>query len=495
MKAGFTVRHRLRALASACCVFASLLGSTAPAGAALPPNSLISNTATAIWSVGADNFSGSGTAAVTTAACSSVGLKIDLLQYIPPARAAQAPAGSRVEAVQPTGHAPGGTIAGPFVALPDPVLLGDALPTALPASLLLAPLNDPSGALLGALSRNEPIFVRVVSFDANVTAAPDRVVVILSSFKGGDREVLQLTETGGSTGVFVGVISSLSAAVGTVPTLHDGMITIAASNEIITGVYNHPSCSGGADIATAGTGLNDPYGIVFDSRSGAALNGALIRLIDTLTNLPAIVRCNDGVTLLPQSVVSGAPTICDPIMAAGSFNFPYVAAGSYRLLVTPPAGHVFASAVAPSGLPAMVGTPPTAPVILGLPGPVPGGSYGGVFSVSGPALRVDIPLDPASTSLTIQKTAGKAVVGIGEFLPYTLSITNNSGIVAVVGASIVDRLPPGFRYQKGSARLNGNPIADPLTAGIDHLSLWYQGVSMLIGSTVASCQGLYISNT
>lgn len=465
MKAGFIVRRGWRGLAGALSLFAALLGASAAVRAAVPPNSLISNTATATYSVGADNFSGSGTVAVTTAACSSVGLKIDLLQYVPPARAAQAPAGSKVEAVQPSGYAPGGATAGPFVALADPVLLGDALPTALPANLLLAPLNDPSGALQGALSRNEPIFVRVVSVDANVTAAPDRVVVILTSFKGGDREVLQLTETGGSTGVFVGVIPSLSAAVGTVPTLHDGRITIAASNEIITGVYNHPSCTGGGDIATAGTGLNDPYGIVFDSRSGAALNGARISLIDTLTNLPAIVRCNDGITLLLQPVVSGAPTVCDPIMAAGSFNFPQVAAGSYRLLVTPPAGHVFASAVAPSGLPALVGTPPAAPVILGLPGPVPGGSYGGVFSISGPALRVDIPLDAASTSLTIQKTAGKTVVGVGEFVPYTLSITNTSAIVAVVGAAIVDRLPPGFRYQKGSARLNGQPVADPLTAG------------------------------
>lgn len=459
------MRHRWRALAGALGLLAALLGPSATVRAATPPNSLVNNTATATWSVGANNFSGSGSVAVTTAACSSVGLKIDLLQYIPPARAAQAPAGSKVEAVQPTRYAPGGTLAGPFVALADPVLLGDALPTALPASLLLAPLNDSSGALQGALSHNEPIFVRVVSVDANLTATPDRVAVILTSFKGGDREVLQLNETGGSTGVFVGVIASLSAAVGTVPTLHDGKITIAASNEIITGVYNHPSCTGGANIATAGTGLNDPYGIVFDSRSGAALSGARISLIDTLTNLPAIVRCNDGITLLPQPVVSGAPTVCDPIMAAGSFNFPYVAAGSYRLQVTPPAGHVFASAVAPSGLPAMVGTPSVAPVILGLPGPVPGGSYGGVFSVSGPALRVDIPLDPASTSLTIQKTAGKAVVGVGEFVPYTLSITNTSAIVAVVGAAIVDRLPPGFRYQKGSARLNGQSIADPLAAG------------------------------
>lgn len=458
------MRHRWRALAGALGMLAALLGPSAAVRAATPPNSLISNTATATWSVGASNFSGSGTVAVTTAACSSVGLRVDLLQYIPPARAAQAPAGTKVEAVQPTGHAPGGTLAGPFVALADPVLLGDALPTALPAGLLLAPLNDPSGTPQGALARNEPIFVRVVSVDANLTAAPDRVVVTLSSVKGGDREVLQLTETGGSTGVFVGVISSLSAAVGTVPTINDGKITISAANEIVSGVYSHPSCSGGADIAAVGTGLNDPYGIVFDSRSGAAVNGAVIRLIDTLTNLPAVVRCSDGVTPLPQPLVSGAPTVCEPIMAAGSFNFPSVAAGSYRLQVTPPAGHVFASAVAPSGLPAMVGTPPVAPVILGLPGPVPGGSYGGVFNVSGPALRVDIPLDAASTSLTIQKTAGKAVVGVGEFLPYTLGITNNSALVAVVGAPIVDRLPPGFRYQKGSARLNGQPIADPLAA-------------------------------
>lgn len=443
--------------------FATLLGLSAAAFAATPPNTAITNTASATYGIGANNFVVTGAAAVNTAACIDVGIKIELLQYLPPARAALAPAGSRTETVQQTGYAPGGALAGPFIPLGNPTLHGDTAPTPLPAPLFLAPMNDAAGKPISAYPRNETIFVRVVSYDANTSAAADQVSVTLSTAKGGDSEVLQLTETGPSTGVFVGAVQSVFAALGTAPTPNNGTLTISSHNETITGVYNDP-CPSGSNIPSSSSALIDPYGIVFDSMTGAPVNGATVSLIDTLTNLPATVFCDDGVTVLPQPVTSGSPTICDAAMAAGWFRFPLAAAGSYRLVVTPLTGHVFASAVAPANLPATVGTPAAAPAILGTPGVPPGGSYGGAFSLWGPALRVDIPVDPGSASMTIQKAAGKAVVGTGEFVPYTLTITNNSGTVPATGALIADHLPPGFRYQKGSARLNGAVTADPLIA-------------------------------
>jgi uncharacterized repeat protein (TIGR01451 family) len=66
--------------------------------------------------------------------------------------------------------------------------------------------------------------------------------------------------------------------------------------------------------------------------------------------------------------------------------------------------------------------------------------------------------------LTLSKSADKAVVGIGEFVPYTLTIANNSATKAVTSGLIADHPPPGFRYRQGSARLNGAVIADPLIA-------------------------------
>lgn len=437
----------------------------AQAFAATPPNTAILNTATAAYAVSngitTTPLSVQGAATLTTASCSTVGIKVELMQYIPPPRAAQAPASAVNEWVQPAAHAPGGSAAGPFVPLPGPVWLGTAAPATLPANLLLAPVNDAAGKLLYAYSRNEPVVVRVVSYDANVNgAAADHVVVTITT-QGGDSEVVQLTETGPSTGVFVGAIGT--AFVGTAGTItpNDGQIGIAAHNEVITATYTHPDCNTAATIASSSSGLIDPYGTVFDSSSGAPVNGATVTLIDTVTNLPAVVFCDDGVTPLPQPVTSGAPTVCDASLPAGGFRFPQVAAGNYRLQVVPPAGQVFPSAVPPVGLPALVGLPAAAPVILGTPGPTPGASYGGVFSLFGPALKVDIPVDTGGTTLTIQKTAGKAVVGTGEFVPYTLSLTNNTA-APLTGVQIADRVPAGFRYRKGSAQQDGVAIADPV---------------------------------
>lgn len=445
---------------------AALLGLSAATFAATPPNTAISNTASASYSIGANNLTIASTAAVSTAACIDTGLKIELLQYIPPARAAQAPAGTKTETVPPAGYAPSGLVTGPFTPAANPTLLGTAAPAALPAPLLLAPMSDAAGKPIASYAHNEPIFIRVVSYDANINpAAADQVVVTLSS-NNGDSEVLQLTETGPSTGVFVGAVPSLMLAIGAAPTLNDGKITVSMFNESITAKYSHAVCGGvaGQTISSVSSGLFDPYGIVFDSRTGAAVNGATVTLINTLTNLPATAYCDDGVTVMQQPVTSGTPTICDTAIPAGGFRFPLVAAGSYKLVVTPPPGHTFPSAVALAALPATIGTPGAAPVILGAPGLAPGGSYGGVFSVLGTAVKVDIPVDPGSASLTIQKTAGKTVAGTGEFVPYTLTVTNNSATVPVAGALIADHLPPGFRYQKGSAKLNGIAMPDPLVS-------------------------------
>lgn len=450
--------HKKTLLISILCFQSSILW------AATAPNSAITNIATATYSVGANNLTATSTVAVNTAACLDIGLKIELLQYIPPAGAALAPTGTHTETVQPTGYAPSGALTGPFTPLANPTLLGNPAPTPLPANLLLAPMSDAAGKPIASYARNEPIFVRVVSYDSNLNpAVADQISMTLTT-NGGDSEVLQLTETGLSTGVFVGSVQSVFAAIGTAPTPNDGKITISSHNETLTQVYNHVNCASGANIATSSSGLLDPYGIVFDSKTGAPVNGATISKIDILTGLPATVYCSDAVTVLPQPVISGQPTICDATMEAGGYHFPLVHVGNYRLVVTPPPGHSFPSSVLAANLPATIGVPPVASVILGNPGLNPGGSYGGVFTVWGASLRIDIPLDSGITSLTIQKAAGKAVVGTGEFVPYTLTITNNSATVPVIGALIADHPPPGFRYQKGSARLNGAVIPDPLTA-------------------------------
>jgi uncharacterized repeat protein (TIGR01451 family) len=454
---GTQFSHEKALLMTTLCLLSSVVWG------ATPPNSAITNTATAAYNIGVRNFSTNSTATVSTAACSTIGIKIELLQYVPPAGAALAPVGTQIETVQPTSYAPSGQVIGPFSPVVAPTLQGNL--TTLPANLLLAPMSDAAGRSIAAYARNEPVFIRVISYDANINpAAADKISVTLTTTASGDNEVLQLTETGASTGVFVGAVPSVFAAVGSTARPNDGQITISNHNDTLAALYNHTHCTTGANMVSASSGLIDPYGIVFDSTSGAPVNGATISKINLLTGALATVYCNDGITVLPQPVITGAPTICDATMDAGGYHFPLVAVGNYKLVVTPPQGFVFPSSTMAINLPKLIGTPKVASSILGNPGANPGGSYGGAFSVWGSSLRIDIPVDPGSTSMSIQKVAGKAVVGIGEFIPYTLTITNNSTTLPIIGALIADHLPPGFRYQRGSARLNGVAIADPVIA-------------------------------
>lgn len=445
---------------------AALLGLSVSAYAITPANSPINNTATASYTVGASPFSRSGSNSVNTASCDAASIKIDLMQYIPAARQAQAPnPNAFTDLVQPSGYSPSGAVTGPFTPLANPTPLPTSAtpnpaPLTLPNSLLLAPLHDALGNQVAAFSRNEPIFVRVVSYDGNLNGtAPDSIVITIKTTIGSDSEVMQLTETGNSTGVFVGAIPS-TFAIGPVATQNNGSLNINSHNETITASYNPTGC-GASGAASSSSGLIDPYGVVFDSTTGTPINGATVSLVDS-TGAPATVYCDDGVTPLIQPITSGSPTNCDATVISGGFRFPLAPSGSYRLVISPPSGYAISTKPVAS-LPTTIGTTPSSkPTILGNPGTpaTAGGSYGGLFTLWGPALKLDIPLDTSSAVLSITKTAEKSVVSTGDFIPYTLTISAASAITA----NIVDRPPVGFRYQKGSARLNGVPLADPAIA-------------------------------
>ncbi len=424
----------------------SLCLLSASAWSATPPNTPISNTATASYSIGAANLTNTSSVSISTTACIAVAVKVELLQYNPSA--------TLTVQVETGEYSTNGV--GAFTALDNPIQVAGA-PTLLPANLLLAPLKDNLGNTTSAYARNEPIFVRVTSYDSNNDSGLAETVLVTLTTSGGDSELVRLTESGLSTGVFVGAVPS---NIGVAPNTNDGAITASAHNETISAFYSHSDCVSGT-ITSTSSALIDPFGIVFDSVTGVAVNGATVRLVNTLTGLDAAVMCDDGFTPLSQPILSGSPTTCDATMIPGGYRFPLVASGNYQLVVTPPAGKAFPSSVPSASLPASIGTPATVPVILGNPTPIPGGSYGGVFTLWVSALKIDIPLDSGSTTMTIQKTVNKAVVGTGDFVPYTLSIINNDPL-PLVSAQVADHLPPGFRYQKGSTRLDGVAIPDPL---------------------------------
>ena len=401
--------------------------------AATPPNTAITNTASATYGIGDTPVTVTGSVTVNTVA--STPATIAFLQYVPAANglAAGTATSQYVPVSQCNASGAGFTPLAPF-RLPGGAML------ALPGALPLAP-----GSLFAS---GDPVFVRVTDYDQNMDPLVAETVVVTVSVNGVDTETLRLSETGPSTGVFMGALPSSSGSAQS----GNCVLNVGGNNKLLA-TYTDQSAG---NVALTAAALVDPLGLVFDAATGLPVNGAQVTLLDTGTGQPAAVLGNDGVSRYPATVTSGA-SVTDSggtvySVAPGRYQFPRIGPGTYRLAITPPANYVFASQVATAALQAL----PGAPFFV-----VPG-SRGNDFSVvAGPPIEIDVPLDPlAAASVQIIKSAGKAVVAVGEFVPYTVTVSN-VGKVPVAALRIADRLPVGFRYQAGSARLEQAVLADP----------------------------------
>ncbi len=334
-----------------------------------------------------------------------------------------------------------GDAIGPFNPAPGMTdVAGNPIDVASPVSLVAD----------GAYHAGEPVFIRVIDLDQNLDPLVVESVDIMLTSTGGDQETLRLSENGPNTGIFLGYIMSATPP----PMSGDCRISVDVG-ESITADYVDPV--DGAD-ATFDVSLVDPFGVVFDSATGQPVDGATIVLWDVLLGAPASVVGDDGLSTFPSTIISGG-TATDAggqfyDFPPGQYRFPFVAPGEYGLRVTPPTNYAN-----PSGVSDVI--------LQGLPGApyaiVPG-SRGEAFIVPvGPAVRVDIPLDPLAGDLLVTKQAGKTRVGSGEFVPYRVRITNSSA-VTLATAFLIDQLPPRFRYEEGSAKIVGDASIDPTIA-------------------------------
>ncbi len=293
--------------------------------------------------------------------------------------------------------------------------------------------------------QNEPIFIEVADGDQNQdSAAADTVWVLVSVAAIGEGELLLLTETGPSSGVFCGYIQSSGSGP---PAMFDGVLHVSAAEPL---VGQYVDSFDATDQATASV-LVDPYGIVFDSSNGNPLDGVGLTLIDVVTGSPANVFGDDGISSFPATIPSGG-TVTDSSgrtysFPSGGFRFPFVAPGDYRLDIAPPTGYGAPSVVPSAVLQALPGGP------FALLDP---GSRGEVFTINpGPSVNLDIPVDPLAGTLWLRKTASKETAAIGDFLQYILDL-ENTNTDSASGVIIADRLPLGFRFQEGSARQDGH---------------------------------------
>ena len=408
----------------------SLLGLLAsvfylpPLWAATSPGMTLTNTATANFQLGGVSYSKTATAAVVTDAT---------IQFM-----AATPSGTATQ-VGTSRCASSGAIGGPF----------DLTKSTATGNVALAHTTT--------YGSGQTAYLEVVDSWANHDPAlVDTVAATVSSTDPADKEVVLLTETGPNTGVFVGAIQTTRA-----PAAPNDCELSSHTNARLRADYafQHDIASAATSTTTAAA-LVDPFGTVFDTTNGLAEDGATVTLIDASSGMPATVLCDDGVQASPNPVVTGSTfTACGGTVTLpqGGYRFPLITAGTYRLKVEGLPGYTFASTVSPA---ALASAPATAGYV------VTNASYGASFDVQpgASAIRIDLPVDPSGTNLQITKVAGKTVVGEGEYVPYTLTIDNESTVAPALNVQIADRLPPGFRYQAGSARLNGAVQADPVVA-------------------------------
>ncbi len=437
-----------------------MLVPVASISATLPGTNII-NTAAAVYTTGASSVPllvSSNSVTVTTIALRTPST-LELLQYGPGAPGAQ------LVSVGTTSYSNNGTPTGTFIALAPPVHITPGVgsaPIDLSAPVPLVPATQ--------FNMGEPVFIRLTDLDQNLDpAVRETVLVTIQNPVTLDTEVLRLLESGPNTGVFAGYIQTgpTPAASG------NGVLQVATGSRINA---SYTDSADAVDTPVAGA-LVDPYGLVFSSVSGLPVDGATVTMIDASTGLPATVYGEDGVSIFPSAVVSGA-TATDGsgriyTFTPGGYRFPFIVApGTYRLVVTPPTGYGAPSQVATN----IIQTLPGGPFAIVIPG-----SRGEDFVVNpGPSIHIDIPVDPVNASLWLVKTAGKQTAAVGDFVPYRLTVENNStgNILAVM---VTDRLPIGFRYRKGSARLNSATTADPVVSS-DGRSLTFSAGDLSAGT-------------
>ena len=402
-----------------------------------PPGTVIESTASADFSYLATHVvAQSNTVSVVTTIIKTPS-RIKLYQY-------DSTGSGELSVPVVTQYASSGPPGSGFVVSPDPqvIIPGGGAQSMNPAEAVS--LNPVS-----LYSTGEPIFVEVEDFDQNLDASVRESVIVVVSSNNGDTEELLLTETGKNTGVFIGYIQSSSLSGNS----YDGLLTLGENANVrvsYTDKYD------GSDSSTDES-LVDPFGVVFSSSDGELQDGAVVTLVDSNGN-PAQVFGNDGVSRFANPVVTGS-TVTDSSgtiynFPEGSYRFPRIIPGDYKLLVSPAAGYQAPSEHSMEEINKLSNGPFTL---------VADASYAKTFSLpAGPPLHVDIPVDPPSAVLVIEKSVSKDTAAVGDFVQYTLKLDNIDNNATARNIIITDTLPAGFRYQSGSARYDGAVIKDPV---------------------------------
>ncbi|MDP0501887.1 MAG: hypothetical protein Q7P63_17475 [Verrucomicrobiota bacterium JB022] len=252
----------------------------------------------------------------------------------------------------------------------------------------------------------------------------------------GDRETVLLVETGPNTGIFVNAQPLPTAEPEEAVTEAEDGVLVIVGDEYATASVE--SCLNGGTV-TALIWIIEP-GIVFDSLTGDAIEGVLVRMVHSDGDRPSI-QTFDAANPAPASQTSSAfsESITEPdgdfLLACGTDG------GLHLIEVVPPAGYAWPSAMTEQELPSWRRVDPM-------------GSYGKAFWLahSGDAVDFDIPIDPKPIDgLFLEKRAEDPTVQAGELVRYELTLRNSTNAL-LSDVVIFDRPAPGFHLERDTVR-------------------------------------------
>lgn len=219
----------------------------------------------------------------------------------------------------------------------------------------------------------------------------------------------------------------------------------------------------------------NPGGVVYDATTRTPVAGARVTLTPVGTCAGYVPEQHLLNAALGGYSVQGT-AVSMTVGAEGAYQFllgpDAPASCRFQVTVTPPAGYAFQSGMIPAET--MPLSPPSTPG-QGFPvqtnataptGPVGTSTtyYLELTLGSGVAVPVHnhIPLDPqVAPGLVITKTGDRKTVEVGDSLLYTITLRQTAG-AAMATVNVIDRLPHGFTYIDGTARVEGRGIENPL---------------------------------
>ena len=226
----------------------------------------------------------------------------------------------------------------------------------------------------------------------------------------------------------------------------------------------------------------DPSGVVYDAVTRRPVAGAQVTLLIDANQVVPTSCLSAGET---NPMVTGSDGFYKFLIQLGAGCSLSLGTHSLKLTVVPPSGYVpnlpnISALIPPS--PGPHEPPPQA--VRGVdaiqsqstaPQPGQATTWYQTFTITASGIPASssadivnnhIPLDPLSNgAILMTKTTPQVNVARGDLVAYTLTATNTSG-VALDQITVLDRLPPGFRYRTGSTLLNGLPM-EPVVSGRD----------------------------